>query len=49
VSFHADEIERRFRLECGRAVVTLVRCFGDIDIAEEAVQGPSRWPSIAGR
>src|SRR5688500_7995818 len=32
------EIERVFRAESGRAVATLVRFFGDIDIAEEAVQ-----------
>lgn len=33
-----DELERTFRGESGRAVATLVRLFGDIDIAEEAVQ-----------
>jgi RNA polymerase sigma-70 factor, ECF subfamily len=32
------EIERVFRLDSGRAVATLVRLFGDIDLAEEAVQ-----------
>ena len=32
------EIERVFREEYGRAVAVLVRVFGDIDIAEEAVQ-----------
>jgi RNA polymerase sigma-70 factor (ECF subfamily) len=31
-------IEQTFRLEFGRAVSTLVRLFGDIDLAEEAVQ-----------
>src|ERR1700687_2020122 len=34
----ASEIERVFREEYGRAVAVLVRTFGDIDIAEEAVQ-----------
>ena len=34
----ADELERTFRGESGRAVATLVRLFGDIDVAEEAVQ-----------
>ena len=32
------ELEQIFREESGRAVATLVRLFGDIDIAEEAVQ-----------
>ncbi len=32
------EIERLFREEYGRAVAVLVRSFGDIDLAEEAVQ-----------
>jgi len=44
------EIERVFREEHGRAVAVLVRRFGDIDIAEEAVQeafaeAVRRWPS----
>ena len=34
----ADELERTFRAESGPAVATLVRLFGDIDLAEEAVQ-----------
>jgi len=34
----AHEIERIFREEYGRAVAVLVRRFGDIDLAEEAVQ-----------
>jgi RNA polymerase sigma-70 factor (ECF subfamily) len=34
----AAEIERVFRQEHGRAVAVLVRVFGDIDVAEEAVQ-----------
>jgi len=43
------EIERVFREEYGRAVAVLVRTFGDIDIAEEAVQdaftvAAQRWP-----
>ena len=34
----SSEIERVFREEYGRAVAVLVRYFGDIDVAEEAVQ-----------
>jgi len=46
----ADEIESIFRNEYGRAVAVLVRRFGDIDIAEEAVQDAftaalHRWPA----
>ena len=45
-----SEIERVFREEYGRAVAVLVRVFGDIDVAEEAVQdaftvASERWPS----
>src|SRR5919204_4434000 len=45
----ASQIERVFREEYGRAVAVLVRVFGDIDIAEEAVQDAfiaalQRWP-----
>jgi RNA polymerase sigma-70 factor (ECF subfamily) len=45
-----SEIERVFREEYGRAVAVLVRVFGDIDVAEEAVQDAftaavQRWPS----
>jgi RNA polymerase sigma-70 factor, ECF subfamily len=44
------EIERVFREEYGRCVAVLVRHFGDIDVAEEAVQDAfgaalERWPS----
>ena len=44
------DIERVFREEYGRAVAVLVRAFGDIDLAEEAVQDAftvavQRWPS----
>jgi RNA polymerase sigma-70 factor, ECF subfamily len=44
------EIERVFRQEYGRAVAILVRAFGDIDNAEEAVQDAfttavQQWPS----
>ena len=44
-----DSIERVFRAESGRAVATLVRRFGAIDVAEEAVQeafveAVRRWP-----
>lgn len=43
------EIERIFKAEYGRAVAILVRRFGDIDAAEEAVQDAfvaalQRWP-----
>ena len=46
----ATDIERVFRQEYGRAVAVLVRVFGDIDLAEEAVQDAfaaalQRWPS----
>lgn len=46
----AGMTERVFREEYGRAVAVLVRVFGDIDIAEEAVQeafttAVQRWPS----
>jgi RNA polymerase sigma-70 factor (ECF subfamily) len=46
----AGEIERVFREEYGRAVAVLVRAFGDIDLAEEAVQDAfavavQRWPA----
>jgi RNA polymerase sigma-70 factor, ECF subfamily len=34
----ATGIERTFRLESGKAVATLARLFGDLDVAEEAVQ-----------
>jgi RNA polymerase sigma-70 factor (ECF subfamily) len=45
-----SEIEDVFREEYGRAVAVLVRSFGDIDIAEEAVQDAftvavQRWPA----
>lgn len=43
------EIADVFRREYGRAVAVLVRRFGDIDLAEEAVQDAftkalDRWP-----
>jgi RNA polymerase sigma-70 factor (ECF subfamily) len=46
----AATIELTFRREFGRAVATLVRLVGDIDLAEEAVQhafvvAAERWPS----
>ena len=45
----ASAVGEVFRRESGRAVATLVRLFGDIDIAEEAVQeafavAVERWP-----
>ncbi|MDQ1435003.1 MAG: polymerase sigma-70 factor, subfamily, partial [Actinomycetota bacterium] len=44
------DLERIFREESGRVVATLVRLFGDIDIAEEMVQeaflvANERWPA----
>jgi RNA polymerase sigma-70 factor (ECF subfamily) len=46
----ADDIERVFRAEYGRAVAVLVRVLGDIDLAEESVQeaftvAVRRWPA----
>jgi RNA polymerase sigma-70 factor (ECF subfamily) len=46
----SEDIERVFRLQHGRAVAILVRSFGDIDVAEEAVQeafaeAVRRWPA----
>jgi RNA polymerase sigma-70 factor, ECF subfamily len=46
----ASEIERVFRTEYGRAVAVLVRVFGDIGIAEDAVADAftaaiQRWPA----
>ncbi len=38
MSFGSSELEGVFRHESGRAVAVLVRLFGDIDVAEEAVQ-----------
>src|SRR5438046_9295802 len=45
----ATQLERIFREESGRVVATLVRLFGDIDIAEEMVQeaflvASEKWP-----
>jgi len=45
----AGEIERVFRAEYARAVAVLARVFGDLDVAEEAVQDAfavavDRWP-----
>jgi RNA polymerase sigma-70 factor (ECF subfamily) len=44
------EIERVFREQYGRSVAVLVRVFGDIDVAEDAVQdaftaAAGRWPT----
>ena len=46
----AAVIERVFREEHGRAIAVLVRAFGDIDVAEDAVQDAfavavERWPA----
>ena len=45
----AAEIERVFREASGQAVATLIRVFGDITLAEDAVQdafavASERWP-----
>ena len=53
MSVPATEIADTFRREYGRSVATLVRLFGDIDVAEEAVQEAfaialDRWP-VTGR
>jgi RNA polymerase sigma-70 factor (ECF subfamily) len=42
-------VEKTFRDDAGKAVATLIRLFGDIDLAEEAVQdafvvATERWP-----
>lgn len=44
-------VDRVFREESGKAVATLIRLFGDIDVAEEAVQeafvvASEKWPEI---
>ncbi|MGH8915006.1 MAG: RNA polymerase sigma factor [Acidimicrobiia bacterium] len=44
-------IDRVFRDEAGKAIATLIRLFGDIDVAEEAVQdafvvATEKWPDI---
>jgi RNA polymerase sigma-70 factor, ECF subfamily len=44
------EIDRVYREEHGRAVAVLIRAFGDIDLAEDAVQDAfteavRRWPA----
>jgi RNA polymerase sigma-70 factor (ECF subfamily) len=44
------DLERTFRESAGRAVATLARVFGDIDLAEDAVQeafavATERWPA----
>lgn len=49
VSFQTTELGRIFQEESGRAVATLIRVFGDIDRAEDAVQeafavAAQRWP-----
>src|SRR5687767_7021647 len=47
--FDGSEVERAFRAESGRAVASLIRAFGDVDVAEESVQEAfevalRRWP-----
>jgi RNA polymerase sigma-70 factor, ECF subfamily len=46
----STDIDRVFREEYGRAVAVLIRVFGDIDVAEDAVQdaftvASERWPA----
>jgi RNA polymerase sigma-70 factor, ECF subfamily len=46
----AAAVERTYRESAGQAVATLIRLFGDIDLAEEAVQeaftvAAQRWPA----
>jgi len=46
----ALDLERTFRESAGRAVATLIRVFGNIDLAEDAVQeafavATERWPA----
>jgi RNA polymerase sigma-70 factor (ECF subfamily) len=48
-SVDRNALERIFRDESGRVIATLIRLFGDIDVAEEAVQeaflvASERWP-----
>jgi RNA polymerase sigma-70 factor, ECF subfamily len=50
VPVDTSRVEQTFRQEFGLAVATLVRLFGDIDLAEEAVQeafavATERWPA----
>jgi RNA polymerase sigma-70 factor, ECF subfamily len=45
-----DDVERAFRMAHGQAVATLIRIFGDITLAEDAVQDAfltavHRWPN----
>ncbi|MEV0070190.1 RNA polymerase sigma factor [Amycolatopsis sp. NPDC050768] len=45
-----DALDRVFRAEYGRTVAVLVKVFGDVDVAEEAVQeafavAAGRWPA----
>src|SRR5215213_9193730 len=48
-ALHAAEVGRIFREESGHAVASLIRVFGDIDVAEDAVQDAfaialRKWP-----
>jgi RNA polymerase sigma-70 factor (ECF subfamily) len=50
VAVGTAEVEATFRREFGRAVATLTRLFGDLDVAEEAVQDAftiavQKWPA----
>ena len=49
-AYQADDLDRIFRAEFGQVVATLVRVFGDIDLAEDAVQdaftiAARTWPT----
>ena len=48
--YQLPEVGRIFRQESGRSVATLIRAFGDIDLAEDAVQEAfalalRKWPA----
>lgn len=50
-AFDVASIDRVFRDEAGKAIATLIRLFGDIDLAEEAVQdafmvATEKWPGV---
>lgn len=49
-SIELDELDAVFRRESGKAIATLTRLFGDLDVAEEAVQeafavAVAHWPN----
>jgi RNA polymerase sigma-70 factor (ECF subfamily) len=49
VRLDGEEVGRIFREESGRSIAALIRAFGDIDLAEDAVQEAfavalGKWP-----